>query len=271
MRAPRPDERFHPPVPPQHAIVEVDDDQAVGQRLDDAVAELAQPFDLVGLAAQLVVQARVLERRRRLRGDGRQQRHVLAVERLAARPAAGGKHGDRHVRRDARHEAEQAGVAPLGGFLARQAARRHAVVDRDHLAGQQPRAERRVGVRPPAAAAAEEPGGRDRLESRRRRRVRPQEQRHAIDAERLLHALDEPRAQPVEIEIAVQIARERHERASVVVPIAVVETIERRLDGAPQPRRDQRDDERREQRPEAAVLIVGAEDQAREPAACRRR
>ena len=58
------------------------------QRLDDAVAELPQPLDLVGLDAELAVQPRVLERRRRLPRHGAEQRDVLAAERLAVRPAA---------------------------------------------------------------------------------------------------------------------------------------------------------------------------------------
>ena len=47
---------------------------AVGQRLDDAVAELPEPLDLVRLAAELAVEPRVLERRGRLAGDGAEQR-----------------------------------------------------------------------------------------------------------------------------------------------------------------------------------------------------
>ncbi len=61
-------------------------------------------------------------------------------------------------------------------------------------------------------------------------------------------------AQPIEIEVAVEIAREAHERAAIVVAIAVVQPIEAGLDRVPQPRRDERDDERREQRPELLRL-----------------
>ena len=97
------------PVPPQHAIVEIDDDQPVGQRLDDAVAELAEPLDLVRLVAELAVQPRVLDRRRRLAGHRAEQAHVLAAERLAVR--RGGPRPisrNRQLVRHARHEAERA-------------------------------------------------------------------------------------------------------------------------------------------------------------------
>jgi len=42
-------------VPAQHPIVEIDDEQAVAQRLHDAVAELAQALDFIRLHAQLPI------------------------------------------------------------------------------------------------------------------------------------------------------------------------------------------------------------------------
>ena len=74
------DEQLQAPIPPQDVIVHVDHEQRVRQRLDDAVVELVQPLDLGGLAAELAVQPRVLDRGGRLRGDGAEQRHVLAAE-----------------------------------------------------------------------------------------------------------------------------------------------------------------------------------------------
>jgi hypothetical protein len=55
---------------------------------------------------------------------------------------------------------------------------------------------------------------------------RREEQRHAIDDERLHHAVHEPLAEAEEVEIAVQIAGESDEGAAVVVAIAVVDAIE---------------------------------------------
>ena len=71
---------------------------------------------------QLAVEAAVLDRRRRLAGDGGDQRHVLAGERLAALAAAEREHRDRRLLRDTRHEVVDAGVAPVLDFFGGEAA-----------------------------------------------------------------------------------------------------------------------------------------------------
>ena len=264
-------ERFRAPVPPQHAVVQIDHDQPVGQRLDDAVAELADALRSRWPCLKLAVEPRVLDRRRGLAGHRGEQPHVLAAERLAVRAAADRNHGNRRVVRHARHEAREPGVAPARRLRRREPARRQRIVDDDRLAVHQPRGQRRCRCNRDADAAGWSPlDAHDHEAAAVAARVR-QKQRDPIDAERLRDAIDEPLAEPVQVEIAVQIAREAHQRAAVVVAIAVIQPIEAGLDRAPQPRRDQRDDQRREQRPEAAVVLVGARHEARPAAACRRR
>ena len=75
-------------VPSDHAILEIQHDEAVVERLEDVLVELAQPIELVGLGPQLAVEAAVLERRGHLAGHRREQRHVFAAQRLRAVLAA---------------------------------------------------------------------------------------------------------------------------------------------------------------------------------------
>ena len=103
---------FEAAVPAHDAVVAIDDREAVVERLEDVLAELAHPLELVGLDVQLAVEPAVLERRRRLRRDRREQRHVLAAQRLGARLAAERHDGDRPFLRDARHEVVDPGLAP---------------------------------------------------------------------------------------------------------------------------------------------------------------
>ena len=79
-------------------------------------------------------------------------------------------------------------------------------------------------------------------------RHRRQQQRHAIDDQRFRDAVHEPLAQPEEIEVAVQIAREADQRAAVVVAIAVVDAVEPGLNRVLHRPRQQHHDQRREQR-----------------------
>ena len=51
---------------------------------------------------------------------------------------------------------------------------------------------------------------------------------HAIDDERLADARDEPFAEAVEIEVAVQVARKSDERPSIVVLVTIEGPVERR-------------------------------------------
>ena len=88
-------QRFERAVPAHDPVVEVEHQQAVVERLEDVLVELAHPIELVGLEVQLPVEAGVLERGRHLAGDGGEQRHVLAVERLVGVLAAEREHRDR--------------------------------------------------------------------------------------------------------------------------------------------------------------------------------
>ena len=62
-------------------------DETVVERLEDVLVELAHPAELFGLEMQLAIQPAVLDGRRHLAGHRRQQREVLAVERLVRRPS----------------------------------------------------------------------------------------------------------------------------------------------------------------------------------------
>jgi hypothetical protein len=94
--------------------------------------------------------------------------------------------------------------------------------------------------------AVAETGGAHRSEVRGRFIL--QHQRHAIDEQRLHHARHEPLGQPVQIEVAVQVAREADQCPAVVVAIAVEGAIERGLyeflDGRRKQHRHQRGQER---------------------------
>ena len=58
-------------------------------------------------------------------------------------------------------------------------------------------------------------------------------QRHAIDEQRLDDARHQPLGQAVQIEVAVQVAREADQRAAVVVAVAIERAVERVLDERP--------------------------------------
>ena len=93
-----------------------------------------------------------------------------------------------------------------------------------------------------------------------------EQQRHAIDDERLANARDEPLAETIEIEVAVQIAREADERAAVVVLVAIERAVERILDGALHRAEQQHDHDRREHRDDHVVALRGVEKHdARQP------
>ena len=71
-------------VPADDAIVEADHQQPVVERFENVLVERAQPIELRRLDVQLPIQPAVLDRGRRLARHRRQQRHVLARQRLAA-------------------------------------------------------------------------------------------------------------------------------------------------------------------------------------------
>jgi hypothetical protein len=86
-------------------------------------------------------------------------------------------------------------------------------------------------------------------------RVR-QKQRDAVHAQRFGDAIDETTGEPLQVEVAVQVAREAHERPPVVVAIAVVQPIEAGLHGLPKRRRHECDHQRGQQRPEGVAPFV---------------
>src|SRR3982751_6637317 len=49
-------------VPPHHFAVAIEDREAVVERLEDVLAELAHALELVGLGMELAIEAAVLER-----------------------------------------------------------------------------------------------------------------------------------------------------------------------------------------------------------------
>ena len=238
------------------------DDQAVVERLDDVLVELAQPRELVGLRLQLAVEAAVLERGRHLSGNSGEQREIFAVERLGALLPAEAEHGNRALFGDAGQEVVEPPVAPERDLFLGEAPRRQRVVDRNRVPGLEAAAD--AGAPAQARRRDREAGGADRLEVGRV--LIAEQQDHAVHQERLGDPRDEPLAQAIEIEVAVQIAREADERAAIVVAIAIERPIERRLDGVLHRAREQDDHERREQRDHAVVLLRAVEHGvAREP------
>ena len=93
-----------------------------------------------------------------------------------------------------------------------------------------------------------------------------QQQHHAIDDERLSNARDKTFAEAIEVEVAVEIARESHERAAVVVLVAVERPVERILNRALDRAEQQHDHDRRQHRDDHVVAIGRVEKHdARQP------
>ena len=142
---------------------------------------------------------------------------------------------------------------------------RQHVVERQRVTGDQPgrhvrrsQQRRRLTAEPDVGDGAEI--------TVRARRHRREQQRHAVDEQRLHDAVHQPFAQPEEIEVAVQIAREAHERAAIVVAIAVVHAIEPRLNGVLQRPREQHHHQRGEQRDDRiADRVATKKDLAHQP------
>ncbi len=243
-------------VPAQDAAVEPHDEQAVVERGDDVLAELPQPVQLVGLDAQFGVQPAVLERRGHLAGDAGEQGEVLAVERLAAVAASHGHHRDRPVVGHARHEVVDAALAPRRHLARGEAPHRERVLERHRVAVLEP---------PPDAADQRDVKVRGRREPLGADHVPPAavgvgQQRHALEAERRPHALHQAPPQPCRVEFTVEVAGEADQRPPVVVPVAVVRLVERRLDGVLDDGRQQHHHQRG-QHGNHGVGLVGAPQQ----------
>ena len=203
---------------------------------------------------QLAVEPSVFNRRRDLTGDGSQQRQILAVEWFVGLFAAQREHGDRAALEHAGHEIVEAGIAPELDLLRNEPCGGNRIVQRHRPTAIEPRDQR----------------GRTRQRRHRtgesiranRREVaggvfvpRRQQQRHALDDERLDDAGDQPLAEADDVEVRVQVARERDQRAPVVVPVAVEHPVERVLHRLLDRLRQQDDYHRRQQRDDARVLI----------------
>src|SRR5262249_25746170 len=65
-----PDERPEPAVPAHDSVLEIYYDEPIAQRFNDAVAELTEPLDFVGLDAELTIEPGIFERGRRLARHG---------------------------------------------------------------------------------------------------------------------------------------------------------------------------------------------------------
>jgi len=65
-------QRLERRVPPDDAVVEVEDEQAIVERLENVLVEGAHAIELQRLHMKLAVQPRVFQRGRDLSGDRRQ-------------------------------------------------------------------------------------------------------------------------------------------------------------------------------------------------------
>ncbi len=74
--------------------------------------------------------------------------------------------------------------------------------------------------------------------------------------------MDQPLAEPEQIEVAVQITREADERAPVIVTVAIVDAIEAGLDGVLDRPGEQHHDGRREERDQRIARVVAAAHRA---------
>ena len=121
-------------VPSHHPVIQIDDEQAIVERLEDVLVEGTHPIDFERLYVELTIEPGVLECGRDLSGHCRKQRHILAAERLAAVLAAEREHRDRALLRDAWHEVVQAGVAPELDLFDGKTPDRGRVIERDVVA-----------------------------------------------------------------------------------------------------------------------------------------
>ena len=178
-------------------------EQAIVERLENVLVEDVQPVELRRLEVQLAVEAAVLDGRGHLSRHGRHSAmsSLLSGSPFSRRPSASTAI-DASLR-DARHEVVDAGVAPELDLLGREARR--------------PPSDRRAAPSGPAEADANaEPARHERrrlVEAVVANRLEVAERRwptssQAIDDERLAHTRHQALGQAVEIEVAVEVARE---------------------------------------------------------------
>ena len=123
-------EAFQGTIPPDDALVEVEDHQPVVERFENVLVELPHAAELFGLQVQLPIQPAVLDRRRHLSGDSGQQREIFAVERLVILLPPQRQDGNRSPLEYTRHEIVDAGIAPELHLLSGKPRGRNGVVQR---------------------------------------------------------------------------------------------------------------------------------------------
>ena len=242
------------------------DGEAVVQRLEDVLAELAHPLELVGLGAELAIEPPVLERRRRLR---RHRRRAAPCPRCsAARCSPCGRAPSPRSSLPSRRTARSNG-SRLRARNRLRACRGGAAATDSSSASVWPAISR-------VATSEDGDSGGGRSGNPACAMVTNSPSRPtagaSISAMRSttsvsVIAMDQPLAQPLQVEIAVEVAGEADQRAAVVVAVAVVDAVQRRLDRVLDRPRQQHDDERREQRDDRVLLLVGVaqEDAAGDP------
>ena len=197
----------------------------------------------------------------RLRGQRLQGVDLLAVERVEAVLSAHPEHRDHLPLHAAGEEPGEAAGRDVGALDGRG-------VDVHGLAERQPRDERAVGGDPgaPLAGAGHAPGA----ERREVAALAGQQEGQLAQAERRPHALEQPLARPLEVEVRVEVLGEAHERLARAVALLVEEPVERLLDPRLDRREEQRHHEGAQEHDEARVRLlpqhVGhADGQEREP------
>src|SRR3954466_2989903 len=81
-------------VPANDLLVGIEDDEAVVERLEDVLVELAHPPELFGFQVQLAVEPAVFDRRGDLAGNRRKHPEIFTVEGLVGLLAAQREDGD---------------------------------------------------------------------------------------------------------------------------------------------------------------------------------
>src|SRR5213078_4790012 len=113
----------------------IEHEQAVVERLENVLVERTHPIELERLDVQLAIEAGVFKRRRNLAGDGGEQAHVLAVERLARILASDREYGDGALLCNAGHEVAEARIAPILDLFDGKPRRRNRIVECHGMAG----------------------------------------------------------------------------------------------------------------------------------------
>ena len=207
---------------------------------------------------QLPVETAVLNRGGGLRGHGGHQRGIFRAQRLTAGAAAERQHRDRRVLADAWHEVEQPLIAPELDLLGGEAGGRERIVEAHGVTALQARADAR-GRSQLWRRRAVEALLRQRLEITL---VNREEKGHAIELDGFAHARHHALGQAIEVEVAVQLAREADQRAAIVVAIAIEGTVDRILQAVLHRLGQQHHHHRGEERDDPAMLVFTLDEVA---------